>query len=404
MNTSLLYHVFGLYTQEVVRTEYKEGKICVKVKTKKDKLRCSACGSYQVIKSGKKERVFRALPIGRKPVFILAEIHRLKCKRCGLIRQERITFAEERKSYTRSFKRYLLELSKIGTIKDIAMHLGVSWDLVKEVQKEELRKHYSSPNIKEVKHIAIDEFSVKKGHKYMTVVMDIDTGHIIFVGEGKGAESLTQFWKRIKRNKVNIRAVAIDMSPAYIAAVTENLPQAQIVFDHFHIVKLLNDQLSKLRRELYNHETELNKKRLLKGTRWLLLKNSDNLRDENNEKKRLQEALAINKPLATAYYLKEELGLLWKQSSKKNAEIFLKKWVDKAKASKLPRLIKFANTLMAHRSGIFAWYDYPISTGPLEGINNKIKTMKRQAYGFRDLEFFKLKIYTLHEKKYALTG
>ena len=404
MNTSLLYHVFGLYTQEVVRTEYKEGKICVKVKTKKDKLRCSACGSYQVIKSGKKERVFRALPIGRKPVFILAEIHRLKCKRCGLIRQERITFAEERKSYTRSFKRYLLELSKIGTIKDIAMHLGVSWDLVKEVQKEELRKHYSSPNIKEVKHIAIDEFSVKKGHKYMTVVMDIDTGHIIFVGEGKGAESLTQFWKRIKRNKVNIRAVAIDMSPAYIAAVTENLPQAQIVFDHFHIVKLLNDQLSKLRRELYNHETELNKKRLLKGTRWLLLKNSDNLSDENNEKKRLQEALAINKPLATAYYLKEELGLLWKQSSKKNAEIFLKKWVDKAKASKLPRLIKFANTLMAHRSGIFAWYDYPISTGPLEGINNKIKTMKRQAYGFRDLEFFKLKIYTLHEKKYALTG
>jgi len=404
MNTSLLYHVFGLQKQMVVRTEYKNGRVCVKVKTKEDKLQCSACGSYQVIKSGKKERLFRALPVGRKPVFLLAEIHRLKCKSCGLIRQEHISFAEERKSYTRTFKRYILELSKIGTIKDVAMHLGVSWDLVKEVQKEDLQKHYSTPNIKGVKHIAIDEFSVKKGHKYMTVVMDLDTGHIIFVGEGKGTESLEPFWKRIKRNKVKIRAVAIDMSPAYITAVTENIPEAQIVFDHFHIVKLLNDQLSKLRRELYKHETDLNKKRLLKGTRWLLLKNSDNLCDEKNERKRLQEALAINKPLATAYYLKEELDLLWEQSSKKNAEIFLEKWVAKARASKLPRLIKFANTLMAHRTGIFAWYDYPISTGPLEGINNKIKTMKRQAYGFRDMEFFKLKIYTLHKKNYALTG
>ncbi|MBD3184586.1 ISL3 family transposase, partial [Candidatus Poribacteria bacterium] len=171
-----------------------------------------------------------------------------------------------------------------------------------------------------------------------------------------------------------------------------------------HVVKLLNDELSKLRRDLYRQETELNKKKLLKGTRWLLLKNSDNLDDEREERKRLEEALAINEPLAIAYYLKEEMKLIWEQYSKQEAKKFLGKWVAKAMASKLPRLKKFANTLLAHRTGIFAWYDYPISTGSLEGINNKIKTMKRQAYGFRDNEFFKLKIYTLHEKNYALTG
>jgi transposase len=404
MNTSLLYHAFGLQDQTVITTDYMDGQVYVKVKTKEDKLQCSACDSWNIIKSGIKKRSFKTIPIGRKEVFILAVIQRLECKDCGLIRQEHISFAEEKKCYTRSLKRYILELSRIGTIKDVAKHLKVSWDLVKEVQKEYLQKHYSSPNLKGVKHIAIDEFSVKKGHKYMTVVLDLDTGIILFVGDGKGAEALEPFWKRIKRNKVDIQAVAIDMSPAYISAVMTNLPQAQIVFDHFHVVKLLNDELSNLRRELYNQETELNKKQLLKGTRWLLLKNSENLNDQWEESRRLEEALAINKPLAIAYYLKEELNLIWEQNSKQEAEKFLGKWVAKAMASKVPRLEKFASTLLAHRTGIFAWYDYPISTGPLEGLNNKIKTMKRQAYGFRDTEFFRLKIYSLHEKNYALTG
>ncbi len=272
MNTSLLYHVFGLQEQQLIRTEHKYGKVCVKIKTKEDKLQCSACGSWDIIKSGTKERLFRTIPIGSREVFLLADIQRLECKRCGLIRQERLHFAEEKKSYTRSLKRYILELSRIATIKDVANHLKVSWDLVKEVQKGYLKKHYSSPSLEGVEHIAIDEFSVKKGHKYMTIVLDLDTGIIIFVGDGKGAEALEPFWKKIRCNKVNIKAVAIDMSPAYISAVINKLPQAQIVFDHFHVVKLLNDELSHLRRELYNQETELNKKQLLKGTRWLCIR------------------------------------------------------------------------------------------------------------------------------------
>ena len=404
MNTSLLYHAFGIQHQNVLKCEYKYGKIAVKIKTKDSKLQCSKCKSYNVIKSGKVERLFRTIPIGKKQVFMLAIIQRLECKACGSVRQEYIKYAESKKTYTRSLKRYILELSKIGTIQDVANNLGISWDIVKEIQKEHLQLYYGRPDIKYVKHIAIDEFAVKKGHKYMTVVVDLDTGIIIYVGEGKGMDALEGFWKRIKYNKVQIEAVAIDMSPAYISAVTTNIPQAQIVFDHFHVVKLLNDELSNLRRELFNQETELNKKQLLKGTRWLLLKNNENLNNEWEERRRLKEALAINEPLAIAYYLKEKLKLLWEQNSKQEAEKFLGKWVAKAMASKVPRLIKFANTLLAHRTGIFAWYDYLISTGPLEGINNKIKTMKRQAYGFRDTEFFKLKIYSLHEKTYALVG
>ena len=194
------------------------------------------------------------------------------------------------------------------------------------------------------------------------------------------------------------------MREPYVCAVQKNIPEAAIVFDHFHIIKLLNDKLSKLRRQLYHELTDIFEKRVLKGTRWLLLKNPENLDAEKSEPDRLQQALEINKPLATAYYLKEDLRQLWSQPSKEVAEAFLYEWMEKAESSKIPMLMRFARTLAAYRSGILAWYDYPISTGPLEGTNNKIKTMKRQAYGFRDLEFLKLKIMAIHKAKYALIG
>lgn len=404
MNTSLLYQAFGIQHQEVIKTEYGHGKVCVKVKTNESKLQCSNCKGWNFIKAGVKDRLFRTLPIGGKPVYIKAAIQRIECKDCGLTRQEQIHYADNKRTYTHSFRRYALELSKIGTIRDVAQHLQISWDVVKEIQKEYLQSHYGKPDIKNVKRIAIDEFAVKKGHNYMTVVLDLETGIVIHVGDGKGVDSLTGFWERVKKNKTKIEAVAIDMSPSYIAAVLENLPEAKLVFDHFHIVKMINDELSELRRELFTQETNLHKKILLKGTRWLLLKNSENLDTDKNEGKRLQAALEINKPLATAYYLKEDLGLLWEQKSREEAEKFLEQWVEKARASKIFRLQKFAATLLAHRWGILNWFDFKISTGPLEGINNKIKVLKRQAYGFRDHQFFKLKIYALHESTYALVG
>ena len=145
-------------------------------------------------------------------------------------------------------------------------------------------------------------------------------------------------------------------------------------------------------------------KEVLKGTRWLLLKNPENLDPKKDEKRRLEEALALNKPLATAYYMKEDLRRFWEQPGKRFATTFLDGWIRRAEASGIKMLHQMAKTLAAHRSGLLAYYDVMISSGPMEGTNNKIKTMKRQAYGFRDLEFFKLKILAIHEAKYALVG
>lgn len=289
------------------------------------------------------------------------------------------------------------------TIQDVAAHLAVGWDLVKEIQKRHLERKFAKPVLKGLMRIAIDEISIGKGHKYLTVVLDLRSGAVVFVGDGKGVDALTPFWKRLKASGAKIEAVAIDMSPSYIAAVKQNLPQAVIVFDHFHIIKLYNEKLSDLRRDIYRDLSTAGKS-VLKGVRWLLLKNAKRLQPKYNEKERLFKALRINLPLFTAYLLKEDLYRLWFQNSKAEATAFLDSWIARAEQSNVSMLNSFAKTLDGHREGILAFYDFPISTGPLEGTNNKIKTLQKQAYGFRDLDFFKLKIYGLHETKFALVG
>jgi len=256
--------------------------------------------------------------------------------------------------------------------------------------------------LKDVEFIAIDEFAFQKGHKYQTVVYDLKAGRVIYVGQGRAEVSLDKFWKRLRPSGAKIQAVAMDMWLPYFNAVINNIPEAKIVFDRFHIFKLMNDTMDKIRRALYHDEAFLNNRPVIKGIRWLLLKSEKKLSDEKDERKLLEQALEINKPLAEAYYLKEELGQLWLQTSKQEAATFLTSWATRAWATTIEELRKFVITLLAHRSGILNWFDYRISTGPLEGFNNKIKVLKRKAYGFRDMEYFALKIYALHENRYAL--
>jgi transposase len=404
MSTSLIYHGFGIIGYKYVHTRYENGAILFRVTQDRYSQRCPNCKSKHLIRRGVKLRQFRTIPIGKKPVFIETEIQRVYCLSCHLVRQVRLAFAKWRRSFTLAFERYALDLLRAMTILDVAKHLGVSWGTIKEIQKHYLLKRYARPNLKNIECIAIDEISIGKGHRYLTVVLNLNTGAVIFVGEGKGADALKPFFTRLKRSGVSVKAVAMDMSPAYIGAVLENLPDSAIVFDHFHVIKMYNDKLSDLRRGLYNEATGVLEKQVLKGTRWLLLKNPENLSDEKGERRRLQEALELNQQLATAYYLKEDLRQFWNQPSKAEAVKFLSHWIAKAESTRIPMLKRFATTLRAHKFGLLNFFDYPISTGPLEGTNNKIKTLQKQAYGFRDLLFFKLKIYALHETKYALIG
>ena len=406
MSTSLLYHGFGIVGYTYVRTDFQEGNIIYTISRKRFNLRCPVCKSKRIIKHGSLPRWFHALPIGRKAVYIKTEVHRVECKECKAIRQSDIGFVDARLTYTRSLARYVLNLARYMTISDVSKHLGLSWDLIKSIQKRYLQKKYSRPNLNELKQIAIDEIYVGK-RGYLTIVLDIDSGAVVFVGDGKGSEALEPFWARLRRyRKVKIEAVAMDMSPAYIKAVRENLKKAAIVFDHFHVIKVMNEKISDFRRQLYNITTDKLQRTVLKGTRWLLLTARENLETKEKSVERLRQALEVNRPLATVYYMKEDLRQVWGwEGDKQAADWHLKSWIEMARNSGIDMLLKFSKTLEKHLEGILGYFDFDgLSTGPLEGTNNKIKTMQRKAYGYRDMEFFKLKIMALHETKYALVG
>jgi transposase len=404
MSTGLLYHVFGVRGYEYVKTEYGEGLVTFTIAQPRESYRCSACGSREVIGRGQTLRRFRGVSIGSKPVYLALAVPRVECRDCGVVRQVKIGFVDPRVSYTKAFHRYALELSQYMTIKDVAEHLGISWDVIKEIQKTDLQRRFDRPKVKHLRQIAIDEISTAKGHVYLTIVLDLESGAVVHVGQGKGGNALKEFWTRLRRSGAKVEAVATDMSPAYIDAVTTYLPGARLVFDHFHVIKLYNDKLSELRRALHHQFRDTMQKDVLKGIRWLLLKRPEHLDPTRNEPKRLQEALRLNEPLATAYYLKEELNEVWEQDDEQSAQALLMDWILYAESTGIRMLKNFAKTLRFHAMGILAYYDHPISTGPLEGTNNKIKTMKRQAYGFRDREFFRLKILAIHQSKYALVG
>ena len=404
MSQQALYQILGLHGYRVTEVEREEKRLVVHAEPQPHRVCCSECGSRDVIRRGETERYIRNLPMGANCTWIVATLPRVECRVCGLVRQVKIGVADGRRTFTHSFERYVLGLCKQMTIKGVAEHLGVSWDIVKDIHKRYLKKHFSKPPLKQLRHLGIDEICVGRGYRFLTLVLDLDSGAIVFVGKGKKAAALEPFWRRLRAAKAKIKAVAMDLSAAYRSAVEKRLPDAMIVFDRFHIIKLFNEKLTQLRRDLYRQATDDLHKQVLKGTRWLLLKNHENLDPVKGEPERLQAALKLNESLAIAYYLKDDLNQLWEQGYKFPARLKLLDWYHQAMASGVRVLQDFARTLLEHQHGILAWYDYPISTGPLEGTNNKIRTMTRLHYGLRDQEFFELKLYQLHETEYALVG
>ena len=292
-------------------------------------------------------------------------------------------------------------------IQDVAELTGLSWDTVKEIHKKHLHRKYRAFNLKKVCYLAIDEVYLGKKRKYITIVLDLRSGRVIHIGRGKGKAALKGLWGRLRRSKAKIQAVATDMASGYMAAVLEHLPKADLVLDHFHLVKWFNEKLSLLRRQLYRQATDM-QKAVLKGSRWLLLKAPEKLKSHNNRKKderiRLQAALKLNQPLAMAYYMKERLRLLFQCTDRDRAATELKAWIREASCSGIRILQAAAKRLSVWKPFILNWNKHRISTGKLEAINGKIGTLQRNAYGYRDDEYLKLRIFNLHNSIYELSG
>ncbi len=193
----------------------------------------------------------------------------------------------------------------------------------------------------------------------------------------------------------------MDMSASYFWAVKKTLPKVDIVFDRFHVMGLMNKAIDTFRRQ---YQKMLNKtdRKVLKGARFLLLSNYENL--DSDRKSRLDELLRLNEPLSKMHLMKEQLRLFWDMKTRQKAEKFLNSWGYEAMNAGIPALAKVAKTIMSYRSGLLTYFDHKITNAPVEGLVNKIKTLKRQTYGFRDMEYFKLRLYHLHQQRYSLSG
>ena len=227
------------------------------------------------MKNGFRTRDFISLPIGGKKVILRMKVRRYKCKcaNCDYDCQERLTFASGSYSYTRCFARYVVDFLKEMTLKDVVHLLGVSWDTIKAIHTHHFEYHYAPPSLKGADSIGKDKFAVRKGPVYKMNVVDLKSGRILYLGQGKATEALVAFRKRIRKKKIDIRYIATDFSAAFISSVYENYPNAVHVFDHFHVVKLMNEKLDDIRRVQYNLEKDINERKVLKGTRYLLLGN-----------------------------------------------------------------------------------------------------------------------------------
>lgn len=287
------------------------------------------------------------------------------------------------------------------TLSDVAAVTLLSWDTVKAITKTHLARDYGKPALRGVRYLGIDEIHLGSKKRYFTIVIDLEDGRILWAKPGRGGAALQGFWPRLRRAKTQIKAVATDMSAAYWSAVLDHLPDAALVFDKFHVIKLMNERLDDLRRQMVR-EAEGPFKQRIKGTRFLLLRNPENLSEEQIPK--LDRALKLNEPLLLGWYLKEELRELWSQPSRRQMEAFLKDWCQKADQTTIGQMMKMAKTLRTHATGILAYARHPITSGKLEGINNKIKTLTKRSYGFHDENFFILRLLSLHHSKYKLLG
>ena len=387
MSTSHVYHTQGIRNFHYIKEKYTGNSVLIFIERHPDKYECSNCKSKNVLKTRDGERKIKGLKSGKKQTYFIVTMHRLKCSDCNSFCHELLDFIPRPKvHYTRAVERTVIELRSEMSIQALANYLDMHWHTVKDIEKNHLKKKYKRIRLKDVEYIGIDEVYV--GHnKYLTIVRDMITGAVLFIGNGKGGDSLAGFAKKLNHSKCNIKAAAVDLAPSYSAWLKTHLPNTDIVYDHFHLIKLMNEKINAIRRTTMN-KLDDHLKEKLKGERWLFLRNIENLNQD--ETMRLEELKLMFDDLGTACFLKEALRKTYSiAESAHEAELALNYWCKLADASEIPSMKTMANTIKRKMEGIKGyWKHNKLTSAGMEGFNNKIGWLNRQAYGYRDEEYF----------------
>jgi transposase len=354
---------------------------------------CGACRQPCALVHERRRRKVRDRDMLDKRVWLDVPVRRLDCHHCDARVAEHIAWLDRRARITHRVRLWVEALAQLLPIAHIARLTGLHWHTIKEIDHRRLQHLHGDFSAEGVRRLVMDEFALHKGHRYATVALDAERMRVLWVGEGNSREAIRPFFERLgEEGCQRIEAVAMDMNTAMDLEVRQQCPNAEVVYDLFHVVaRFGREVVDRVRVDQANTlRAEPKARQVIKRSRWLLLRNRDNLKAE--QAIQLEELLAANQPLATVYLLKTELKEIWYAPSVREGARRWKAWLNLALESQIAPLIQFAKRLTKYRRGILASAIYPMNSSILEGVNNRIKVIKRMAYGFRDASYFFLKI------------
>jgi transposase len=355
------------------------------------------CGLVHRAFYDQRPRRVRDLSCGDKRVYLAFSIRRVRCARCGTVKNERLDWLADNPFYTQRFAFFVGRRCRATTVQEVADELLLDWHAVKELDKQYMAEQLRRVGCPAPRVIGIDEIAIAKGHQYRIVVSDLERGRPIwFGGQDRSEASLDQFFAWLGPKKCRkIRSAVMDMWPAFRTSTLKNgnAPQAKILYDKFHILMHLGEAMDKVRRREYSRLSGQDR-RFIKGQRYTLLSHWGNLTADGRAALRL--LFKANKRLNTAYLLKESFGQLWDYRQPLGARLFFYQWKQSLRWQRLEPFERFGRMVTAHWDGIetYCHEENKVPMGFVEGLNNKIRVIQRRAYGFRDEEYLRLKILT----------
>jgi transposase len=357
---------------------------------------CSRCGKkcpgYDV---AKKARSFMFVPLWGMPCFFIYKMRRVNCPKCEVV-VELVPWATGKQQITESFAWFIASWARTLSWSETGRRFGTTWDVVIACVKHAVAWGLANRNLNDVECIGVDELSWKKGHKYMTLVYQIDHGRrrLLHVAKDRTMASFNSFFDMLgeERSK-RIRFVASDMWKAFLTVVRKRCGNAVHVLDRFHVAQLLSKAVDEVRRDEARSLRKAGKTTVLTKTRWLLLKAKKNL--QSWQRTRLRDLVKINLRTVRAYLLKEQFQRFWTYTTVWGGRRFLAKWTTMAMRSRLPPFKAFAHTLRKHEKELLNWFlaRGSFASGATEGFNNKARVATRKAYGFRTYEHAEIALY-----------
>lgn len=351
---------------------------------------CKNCGKRTKLLKENYQRTVRDLDLGPLTCYLSFKEHKLKCS-CGYRGFETISFSRPYARCTIRYEEYIIRLTERMTISDVSMITGLDWKTVKDIDKYYIKKHLVGLQDITPERLGVDEVAYEKGHKYLTVVRDVDLNKVIWIGIGRRKETLDDFFTLLGKEKQRlITVVVLDMWDPYIASIKEHCPAVDIVFDKFHIIKKVNQAVDNIRKQEFAKAAE-EERIQMKRKRFIILKRGKNLTMEQQEK--LQKIMENNEQLYKAYLLKEQISDIFDEDFYPAAMQRIERWKENVDISGLKPFNAVLKTFKRYAYGISNYFIHHITNAGSEGFNTKINIIRRKAYGFWDLEYFMLKIF-----------